>query len=159
MADSKPGANVFPLFPEERPSSEAVLKWFEEATPLLTADESSLVGGLMPRSLLLYTAGNVPDPLVVANGITETAVASRLSLILDRQDANATKLIQYNTHLSEIQNNWFKKLQIAFRTNAPLLLQSMERDYTQAARPRLLRCSSAGSWLGVIFLRSDNPRP
>ena len=41
MADSKSGANVFPLYPEERPSAETILKWLEAVTPLLTADESS----------------------------------------------------------------------------------------------------------------------
>ena len=44
---------------------------------LLTADESALAGGLVPRSLLTYSPGIVPVPLVVATGITETAVAAR----------------------------------------------------------------------------------
>ena len=52
-------------------------------------------------------------------------MAARASLILDREDSNA--------HSSEILNNWFKKFQTAFRTSAPLLLASMERDCTQAA--------------------------
>ena len=78
----------------------------------------------------------VPVPLVATvgvGGITETAVTARESLIVDREDANATKLLQRDTHSSEILNNWFKKFQTVFRTSAPLLLASMERDCTQAA--------------------------
>ena len=93
MGDSKPGANIFPPFPGERPTSEDILKWLKEATPLLTADESALAGGLVPRSLLTYSpSGIVPVPLIVATGITETAVAAREALILDREDANQSKL-------------------------------------------------------------------
>ena len=94
----------------------------------LMADESSLAGGLTPRSLLAYSPGIVSAALVVATGITETAVTAREALIIDREDANLTKKGQHDSHLSEIQNNWFKKFQVAFRASAPLLLASMERD-------------------------------
>ena len=151
MADSKLGANVFPLFPEERPNAETILKWLEAVTSLLTADESALIGGLPPRSLLIYAPVPVPAPLVVAAGITESAVATRDALIFDRQDANATKAIQEVRHMSEIQNNWFKKFQIAFRPNAPLLLQSMERDFTQAA-PHAMFFSGLMAWQHITAL-------
>ena len=46
----------------------------------------------------------VPVPLVATvgvGGITETAVTARESLIVDREDANATKLLQRGAHSSE----------------------------------------------------------
>ena len=151
MGDSKPGANIFPPFPGERPTSEDILKWLKEATPLLTADESALAGGLVPRSLLTYSPGIVPVPLVVATGITETTVTAREALIFDRVDANQTKQLQHDTHLSEIENNWFKKFQAAFRTSAPLLLASMERDCSQAA-PFAVFHSGVMTWKHVKTL-------
>ena len=78
-------------------------------------------------------------------------MATRVSLILDRQDANATKALQDDRHLSEIQNNWFKKIQVALRPNAPLLLQSMERDFAQAA-PFDMFFSGLMAWRHILAL-------
>ena len=78
-------------------------------------------------------------------------MATRVSLILDRQDANATKALQNDRHLSEIQNNSFKKIQVALRPNAPLLLQSMERDFAQAA-PFDMFFSGLMAWRHILAL-------
>ena len=55
------------------------------------------------------------------------------------------------THLSEIRNNWFKKIQVALRPNAPLLLQSMERDFAQAA-PFDMFFSGLMAWRHILAL-------
>ena len=53
--------------------------------------------------------------------------------------------------MSEIQNGWFKKFQVAFRPNAPLLLQSMERDFKQTA-PHDMFFSGLMAWQHITSL-------
>ena len=72
-------------------------------------------------------------------------MAARASLILDREDSNA--------HSSEILNSWFKKFQTSYRTNAPLLLASMERDCAQAAPYFMMVCGPGSTPLFSADLR------
>ena len=48
-------SDALPLFPKERPSAETVKEWVEKAKPLLKPDETALIDGDEPRSLLVYT--------------------------------------------------------------------------------------------------------
>ena len=66
MMTSKPGAAAYPPFPGERPDAEQVLKWIDEVTPLFSADESALVVGIEPRSLLVYAHKSIPLVIVAA---------------------------------------------------------------------------------------------
>ena len=47
-------ADALPLFPKERPSAETVKEWVEKVKPLLKPDETALIDGDEPRSLLVY---------------------------------------------------------------------------------------------------------
>ena len=78
MADAaKSASSALALFPKERPSAEAAKDWIEAAKPLLTPDETAIVDGDTPRSLIQYTANTVPAELTEAGTVTASAVASR----------------------------------------------------------------------------------
>ena len=54
--DNKPSAAVtLPLFPKERPLASEVSDWIDAAKPMLPADQRSLIDGIEPRALLVYT--------------------------------------------------------------------------------------------------------
>ena len=63
-------AEALPLFPKERPSAETVKEWVEKAKPLLKPDETALIDGDEPRSLLVYTHSTLPPALVAENDPT-----------------------------------------------------------------------------------------
>ena len=52
MADN--ALSALPLFQKERPTAEAVRAWLDEAKLLLRPDETSLVDGYQPRTLIQY---------------------------------------------------------------------------------------------------------
>ena len=63
-------AEALPLFPKERPSAETVKEWVEKVKPLLKPDETALIDGDEPRSLLVYTHSTLPPALVAENDPT-----------------------------------------------------------------------------------------
>ena len=134
MADNT--LSALPLFQKERPTAEAVRAWLDEAKPLLRPDETSLVDGDTPRTLIQYRDSTVPDALVAGaadatTGITAAHVATRAMQIQSVVDENSKRLEQRKSHLSEIEDGFFKKLQVALKPNAPLLLNRLEAQFKQ----------------------------
>ena len=82
MAETAKSAVALPLFMKERPTAEAVKDWLEEARPHLTADETSIVDGDLPRTMIKYGGSTVPAALVAdpnGSGITAGEIDERLS--------------------------------------------------------------------------------
>ena len=150
MAESAKSAIALPLFLKERPSAEAVRDWLEEAKPMLSADETSIVDGDQPRTMLQYQDNTVPATLVAdpgGTGITAGNVAARQMQQQAVIDANAVKLAQRTSHLSEIEDGLFKKLQKALKPNAPLLLARFEVAHKQGTFAK--RHSGSAAWAEI----------
>ena len=98
--------DALPLFPKERPSAEQAKEWAEKARPLLKPDETSIVDGDEPRSLLVYKHSSVPAALIADGsvggmpGISSANVATRDAQRQVSIDSNLLKDDQRASHLS-----------------------------------------------------------
>ena len=95
-------AHSLPLFSKERPAAETVQDWLKLAKPLLSHDETAIVDGDTPRTLIQYRDATVPAVLALdaGAGIGARDVAHRDMQIQSVADANAVKLDQRRSHLS-----------------------------------------------------------
>ena len=132
MADaSKPNASSFPPFPGETPEAHEVKEWWRSLEPLLTPDQHALYNNQVPRGLLDYTPLTVPEALMSEAaggpaGITESAVQTRVALILQISDANELKRVKCAAHKSEMLHSMYNAIKVAVMQPAPLLMRSLE---------------------------------
>ena len=154
MPDS--AGDALPLFAKERPSAETVKEWVEKARPLLKPDETALIDGDEPRSLLVYKHSSLPAALIVEGatggmvGISAANVATRDAQRQSILDANALKDDQSRSHRSEIEDGLFKRLQSALMPNAPLLLHGLENAHKQTHFPK--RHEGSAAFLAIAKL-------
>jgi hypothetical protein len=139
MTDAnKPTAGGFPLLPGERLEAQVAMEWIRAAKTQLTPDQSALIAGQEPRSVLKYRLSTVLPPLMAgaagaAGGITQNAVETRDALIQTTNDANQLKTMERDALISELEHSFFIALEIVVEPNAPLLLRRMKRECAQAA--------------------------
>ena len=131
-ADVKPSAaaELTPLL-KERPSAAEAKAWCEDNLPRLPADQRAAILGLTPRGALQYDADPVPAALSESTGATATMVAQREATRFTITGSNATKAKMLESFNAELSNSLFTSIELAAKTNAPLLVKKLKRDHPQ----------------------------
>ena len=108
--------------------------------PLLTPDQHALYSSQVPRGLLDYTPLTVPTALISqaaggTDGVTESAVQTRIALILQIQDANELKRVKRAAHKSEMLHSMY---------NAIMGFRGPREGKLASARPGAVRAPPGG---------------
>ena len=155
MTDVNKSSNAaFTLFPGEQPKTHEVKEWWKVTKPLVTPDQLALFNGTRPRGLLDYTPASVPVALVAAaDGPSESAVQSRLALIMTIEDSNALKATKEASHKSEMLQSLFNSIETAVRPRAPLLMSKLERECKQTGA--FAKCFDGAKALTILIAMGE----
>ena len=152
-ADVKPStaAELTPLL-KERPSAAEAKAWYEDNLPRLPADQRAAILGLTPRGALQYDADPVPAALSESTGSSATMVAQREATRFTITSSNVTKAKMLESFNAELSNSLFTSIELAAKTNAPLLVKKLKRDHPQGG-------GFAGYYDGVAAWKALVARP
>lgn len=124
MLKSLTTATAAPLFPEERPTSQAVLEWWELFEPRLTPEQRALNLGLKPKSFVAYTPITLPGLLHAsdADGVTARDAAASRRLRQSAVDTTRDRVESLRIATAELDDSIFTLLKEALKPHAPMLL-------------------------------------